>query len=173
MMDEEEKWVPLYGKPEYEVSSNGRFRWKKNKKEVCVSVNKSNGYVYVHLKNGNKFSNYRAHKLILRSFFEMPGDGYQTCHKDGDKKNNCISNLRWGTPKDNHADKITHGTYFSFYTKKRDEHPNAKISEFQITEILNLVSNGHTQSQISDMYGVSQPTISRIVKMKKHQNELR
>lgn len=55
-----------------------------------------------------------VHNLVLEAFVgPRPGNGsfeYHGMHKDGSRDNNRLSNLRWGTVAENHADTVRHGT---------------------------------------------------------------
>ena len=71
----------------------------------------STGYPSVAvIRNGKKTST-SVHTMIC-SAFHGPKKmmTHEVRHMDGDKKNNLPSNLRWGTPADNEADKRRHGT---------------------------------------------------------------
>jgi hypothetical protein len=51
-----------------------------------------------------------VHRLVLEAFVELCPPEMQACHGDGNRQNNVLSNLRWATSKDNHADRWSHGT---------------------------------------------------------------
>lgn len=73
------------------------------------SLNKD-GYKYVRLTIDGRRIKFRVHKLVCELFHGLPPSGlYEVCHIDGDKLNNCAANLRWGTRKDNAADRELHG----------------------------------------------------------------
>jgi hypothetical protein len=80
-----------------------------------VVVMKS-GYCYVGMKGPSRLDSrsrqtlIRVHRLILEAFVGPAPDGLECRHLDGDKSNNQISNLCWGTKLENRADRIKHGT---------------------------------------------------------------
>lgn len=51
-----------------------------------------------------------VHLAVLEAFQGKRPKGAQARHLDGNRKNNRLANLAWGTPKQNAADKRTHGT---------------------------------------------------------------
>ena len=51
-----------------------------------------------------------VHLAVLEAFRGKRPKGAQARHLDGDRKNNRLVNLAWGTPKQNAADKRAHGT---------------------------------------------------------------
>ena len=86
--------------------------------------------------------------------------GLQACH-DPDICNNgrCVNprHLRWGTAADNAADRLIAGTNAC---GERDG--NAKLTEADVTEVKRLLSEGWTQIEIGERFGVHRRTIGRI-----------
>lgn len=52
----------------------------------------------------------KVHLLVLEAFISPRPPGMQGCHNNGDKLDNRLENLRWGTPGSNTRDKRDHGT---------------------------------------------------------------
>jgi hypothetical protein len=58
-----------------------------------------------------RHTSYLVHVLVLLTFTGPCPEGMQCRHfPDRDKTNNRIENLQWGTPEQNQADRIIHGT---------------------------------------------------------------
>lgn len=92
----EEIWKSVVGFPNYEVSDRGRVRNKATKHIRSFSYN--HGYPQVDLYPGQKTRT--IHRLVADAFLgEHPG--MQVNHIDGNKKNNCLSNLEWCTSSEN------------------------------------------------------------------------
>jgi hypothetical protein len=106
------EWRPIYGQPGYEASSDGRVRSLKNGKchELKQRVT-SNGYLCVMLSQKGKYRPYGVHRLMLLAFEDSDGQGLHACHKDGNRTNNRLDNLYWGTPVQNAADMKRHGRH--------------------------------------------------------------
>lgn len=91
----------------YDVSNKGRFRSKyyyshfTNKKYYREKILKQsvvlNGYLKVTLHGKGCL----AHRIVAEHFIDNPLSKEQVNHKDGNKKNNCVSNLEWATRKEN------------------------------------------------------------------------
>ncbi len=98
-----EKWkkLPYEGKKgeTYEVSDHGRMRkWHPGEKNPqLLKGSKIRGYKVFNTKltNGKGTSLY-FHKLIAEQFVKRPSDDHKfVIHRDYDKLNNHISNLKW------------------------------------------------------------------------------
>lgn len=70
----------------------------------------SNGYAYVHLSVAGKKRTRLVHRLILEAFVG-PDDDRECRHLDGDRSNNHLDNLAWGTHSENVEDTIRHGRH--------------------------------------------------------------
>jgi HNH endonuclease/NUMOD4 motif len=112
-----ELWRDVPGQEgEYRVSNLGRLRSlprtivtkrrvvKPFKGGLCnYKPHKSLGYVFTKIG--------LMHRLVLEAFVGPCPRGMQCCHKDGNRANNKLENLRWDTQKKNEQDKKCHGTY--------------------------------------------------------------
>jgi hypothetical protein len=61
----------------------------------------SNGYLIVSLRINGVKKNYKVHKLVAKVYLENPNNLPQVNHIDGNKYNNCLSNLEWVSASDN------------------------------------------------------------------------
>ena len=121
----EEIWVPAFGaNGHYEVSNKGRVRslpkivnsrFKTRRlsgKILNHTFSERRRYAVVSLSIKCKSKTWRVNRLVLFSFIGKPPKGKNhAAHNDGDRTNNCLSNLRWASPKENESDKRRHGTY--------------------------------------------------------------
>lgn len=76
----------------------------------------------------------------------------------GNKNNNKIENLRYGTAKENSDDKIIHGTKI-----EGSKIGTSKLEEKDIINIRELNKQGISQGKLAKMYNVTQPAISYII----------
>lgn len=89
-----EKWLDISECPTYEVSDEGRVRFKKTGKILKPDwTNK--GYAKVALWNGEKYLKRYIHRLVAIAFIPNPDELAQVNHIDEDKSNNCVNNLEW------------------------------------------------------------------------------
>lgn len=55
----------------------------------------------------------RVHAVVLNAFVGPRPDGMVCRHLDDDKTNNALSNLCWGTPRENQLDVVRNGNHFA------------------------------------------------------------
>lgn len=86
-----------------------------------------------------------------------PTDKHESAHSCGDGR--CLNkrHLRWATPKENHADKVIHGTI-----ARGSRSGAAKLNEDQVREIRRLYGS-ISQTKIAALFGVANQTVSQIV----------
>ena len=86
----------------YEVSSDGRVRNRKTKKELKQNID-SRGYYRVCLSSGARGSQKvkSVHRLVAETFIDNISNKEQVNHINGNKLDNNINNLEWVTPKEN------------------------------------------------------------------------
>ena len=79
------------------VTSNGRRRFYKGDiKQTRIAGNTD--YVFVILYKGKYQKTYTIHRLVGNAFIPNLKNKPTVDHKDGNKMNNHVSNLRWFTP---------------------------------------------------------------------------
>lgn len=102
-----ENWKAIPGyEGQYEVSDQGRVRNRRGK--VLALCNISGGYKAVSLGRNNSKT---VHRLVAKTFLGAAPEGKNlVLHGDGDRANNCLANLRYGSHLDNSSDAKMHGT---------------------------------------------------------------
>ena len=161
-----EQWCPILGYEEsYEISNQGKVRsldretwdgrcWRKIKGKPIKSFRQSNGYLTVNLSKGSITKTRTVHSLVLESFIGLAENGQQCRHLDGDRTNNCLHNLTWGSISENVEDRKRHGTFL-----RGEKMPAAKLNEDQVRAIR---KDPRVARLIAVDYGVSRRLISNI-----------
>lgn len=94
-MGNKEIWKKVVGyEDEYEISSLGRLRNLKTKKQKCVSIDKD-GYLRTTLCKNGKQKTMSIHRLVAQAF--IPNSNKLPCinHKNEIKSDNRTENLEW------------------------------------------------------------------------------
>ena len=169
-----EHWASIPGyEKSYQISTTGRIKQissgpgiqhgKILKPDVCA-----NNYLAIRLYKDGKQKRLLIHRLVLLTFVGECQQGHECRHLDGNRQNNNLNNLRWGTHAENVNDCHSHGRYKSFPGSKN---PMSILTEQQVIIIKQIASagrNGHpgkkiSYQQIGDTFGVGRSQISNIV----------
>lgn len=112
------------------------------------------GYAVIVLCIQNKRKDISVHRCVALSWLPIDKDRTQVNHKDGDKKNNFLSNLEWVTVTENNRHAIN-------VLKKRvgNSHANSKITSDIVLKI--RVEKGSLKS-IGQKYGLGISQVKRI-----------
>ena len=103
-----ETWAPIPNHPGYEVSDAGNVRSWKVYGPVSprlLTTRIEDGYLRVQLSRVSR----RVHQLVLEAFVGPRPEGMLTRHIDGDRTNNALGNLAYGTASENMRDRVDHG----------------------------------------------------------------
>lgn len=120
MVDDNEVWKPALGfEGAYEVSSLGRVRsldrvtdrGRKWKGRISAPKPRYDGYVPVTMWREGAQHVLLIHAVVLASFVGPRPEGLEVLHRDGDRANNRLDNLSWGTHAENVRDQLAHGTH--------------------------------------------------------------
>lgn len=163
----EEEWRPGVGYAGlYSVSDQGRvrserrFRTGKGGKPVAVNERilkptlHRDGHLRVRLCDGQTKRSAFVHTLVLTAFVGPRPDGLQACHNSGDPSDNRRSNLRWGTPQSNQADRVAHGT-----SSRGEKNASAKLTPAQA---LSIRLDPRSHEDIAAEYAVARTTVGSI-----------
>lgn len=164
-----ETWKPVPGyEGFYEISDQGRVRriagggHGTQPGRILNPKPDKYGYIRVRLSRNGHERDYAAHRLVLLAFVGEPPIGCtDTRHLDDNKTNNRLSNLAWGTRSENEQDKVIYGK-----ANRGVRHGMSKLTPEQVWEIRRLATQGLTQLEIGERFGIHQMTVSRIVSRK-------
>ena len=81
----------------YSINENGEIRNDKTQYIKVATKCKSTGYLMVDLWKDNKSHKIPLHRLVAEAFIPNPYNKPTVDHKDGNRTNNSINNLRWAT----------------------------------------------------------------------------
>ncbi len=134
-----------------------RSVWRCLKQQLC-GPSSTDMYLYVNFsmlcqRGGSK----RVNRLVLESFVGPCPEGMECCHRDGNRFNNCLDNLRWGTRSSNREDQRIHGTL-----NQGSRNGNSKLKESDIVLIRQLLLDGRSQKSLARQFKVTKPIIQGI-----------
>jgi len=152
------------GFPGYRVTADGRIQsvWRKGTTEWAADwrdlspSSDAKGYLGLTICSRTRRRKVRVHRLVAEAFHPNPENLPCVRHLDGNNRNNAADNLAWGTYADNEHDKIAHGTW----DMRRG---GGKLTAAQREDAVVRVARGELHADVARLFGVSRPTISRLV----------
>jgi hypothetical protein len=144
--------------PKYAITPDGCIYSLANGIPRPLSTRRTdNGYLVVSVFIRGRFTVKYVHRLIAEAF-NLPRreDQKYVRHLDGNKSNNRVENLAWGTLAENTADCIGHGR--NFFVNRGQ----AKLTEGQVSEIRRRIDNSENMTHLANEFGVSRTHIWNI-----------
>lgn len=93
-----EIWKPIEFAEGYFVSDLGRIKSIKKNRELILKLSHTkDGYVKCGITIQGSSCRFRVNRLVANAFIPNPENKPTVNHKDGNKDNNCASNLEWMT----------------------------------------------------------------------------
>src|SRR5262245_55590749 len=161
---------PIPDAPGYGVSADGRVWtywtriWGKGKRLRATPrpmkphpLNKY-GHLGVMLYDMAGRGKFRSiHRLVLLTFVGPCPEGSECRHLNGNRTDNRLENLAWGTHAENGADMARHGTAIC-----GSRHARAKLREADIPDVRRLKAAGFSAPAIAELFGISVRTVYQI-----------
>jgi len=110
----------------YEITREGKVfsldsNWRGYGQRELKQYANSHGYMRVRMIRNGVRKSYLVHKLVAENFLPArPSKAHEIRHIDGNRQNNNVDNLCWGTRKENACDRDNHGR-----TSKGTKHSEA------------------------------------------------
>lgn len=101
------------------------------------------GYERVTLSQNNKLKRFRVHRLVAEAFIQNPNNLPMVNHKDGDKRNNHVSNLEWVDCQQN-----TKHAFDNNLRKSGEEHYGVRLTTKIVEKVCELIELGLTRGRI-------------------------
>lgn len=168
MDNQQVRWVTVVNFPRYMISDNGQildkggksgFRTEYPKCRITFSENNS-GYLSAPFGES-------VHVTVARHFLSDYDPSLQVNHKDGNKKNNQVSNLEMVTRSEN----MTHAVYTLMNPKLSGEGCyHSVLNERLAQEIWDLLQTGLGSHRVAKQLGLNRSTVENIRVRKKWGN---
>jgi hypothetical protein len=127
--------------------------------ETFISGSEYHGYLKTSLRKSGYKKDKFIHCLVAEAFLGLKPEGMEVCHGDGNRKNNRIENLRYGTRADNVRDSIKHGTFKNPPRIRGCENKYAKLND----EIVRYIrTSSETTYGLAKRFNVSKWAISNV-----------
>ena len=146
----------------YQVSNLGNVRSMPRKgvgkNHLCKSAHTGQGGYgrMVLIKDGKR--HYKmVHAMVLESFLCLRPVGALARHLDGDRTNNSLTNLAWGTAKENQADRKVHGT-----ASIGESHGQSILTDASVILMREKRAAGASIVELSAEFGVTKTLVSTV-----------
>lgn len=117
------------------------------------------GYRVVNVMTRKGWRVQKLHRLILETFVGPCPEGMECRHLNGNRDDNRLENIRWGTKKGNQKDRVRHGT-----DPSGERNGEVKVTEAQVLEIREKYATGnYSCGALGKEYGLSKAQAYRIV----------
>ncbi len=158
----------ILGFPDYKITKDGRV-WSKpridalghNLKGLWIKPAINSGYFRVVLCKNSKTYNRLIHRLVLETYIGLCPDGMECRHLNGNRTDNRLENLCWGTRSENRFDAIKHGTHVD---NRGEKQGRVKLTDIKVRVIryLHKVAK-FSQVDLAWQFDVDQSTIHSII----------
>ena len=158
------EWRSVPGFEGYRVSDTGvvQSSWKKNGGPNNVMTGKwwtmqqtAGRYLKVNLrKRKGKKTTMLVHTIVLTAFVGPRPQGLVGRHLDGNTTNNRLTNLAWGTSKQNSDDCLRHGNRC-----RGEQHYAARLTQADVDSIR---ASERSDAELATSYGVSEGHVYKI-----------
>lgn len=140
----------------YCINLSGDVLNIKNRTFLKKSIN-CRGYYTIGIGGYNKGHSTTLHRILATQFLPNPNNKPCINHKDGDQKNNNITNLEWVTQKEN----VDHAWNNNLNKNKGETHYLSKLSNKDVLEIYNGKGQ-KTSTELSKIYNISPREVRHI-----------
>lgn len=163
-MPGEERWLSVPGYEGYLVSDRGRVRTEDrmilgrdgrtelHRGRVLKSQVMRNGYHEVYLCDGKSRKHRTVHSLVAQVFLGEKPKGYDVMHINGDRSDNRVENLRYGSRSENLRSTYRYG----------GKQANGKLSLDDVDDIRRRIDRGESCVEIAKAFGVDSAAVYHI-----------
>lgn len=171
LQDEQVKWIVGF-EGDYAITDLGRVFSFKSGLNEAVELQGSvmnTGYRRINPRRNGKSIWTDVHVAVLEAFVGPRPEGCVCRHLNGDKLDNRLENLRWGSRSENNLDAVRHGTH-----NMGEKHHFTTMTEDDVIEMRRLRRDTNlTYREIGERYDVGTKSAWRIINRKtwKHVKE--
>lgn len=148
--------LSFIGYENYAITEDGEVFSFNNHKFKTLKESRG-GYLRVFLSKNSKKKAFLVHRLVAKAYIPNPEGKPQVNHKDGNKKNNHISNLEWVTVEEN-----LHHALDTGLRELQEFRVDRSLSDDLVHTICRMVGEGYRNIDIARSLGVDRHVIKNI-----------
>lgn len=148
----------------YAASTDGRIwsysKWRQKTGRWLKPGSTRDGYLYVNLYSHGRYRSFRVSRLVLETFVgPAPTPCADADHRDFDRSNNQLSNLRWLT----HQENVERTKYSGRVASQVGiNNPSNFLTETEVSAIRARRSKGSTYRSIANEFGIRKGHVADI-----------
>lgn len=144
----------------YYITETGELFNAKTNKWLKGQINYKNGYKSYSITIDGEMHRVYAHRMVAEVYLSRIEGKNEVNHKDGNKLNNCVSNLEWVTSKENKAHGVSLGLYSNNQTKVYcfDENKRLVCAYASVADVCRI--NHYNSSWINEQLNREVKTLS-------------
>lgn len=164
-----EEWRVIADFPDYAVSDMGRIKRLTSRTcakagtilKQCWRGGRNKGYLAVDLCFDGGKRTVSVHVLVADAFLDPRPADHIPNHRDGDRGNNCLSNLEWATQSQN----VKHAYAIGLADAKGERNGHAKLTATDVLEIRRLACGRPGEcANLGRRFHVSRRQVADIIK---------
>ncbi len=179
-----EEWRPVKECDDYMVSNLGRvksmkrertierFRYGRHERqlvhypETILKPRQTGEHLGVTIRAGLQSRSRYVHRLVAVAFLGGIPDGQEVNHIDGNKENNCASNLEYCTRSGN----MKHAQRIGLWETRGERNPQSKLTNDATVELVRRRRAGERAATLAKEFGVSKAHVYLLAqgKSRKH-----
>lgn len=163
-VETDERWATITDYDRYRLSCQGkvvRLFYHGGNRQRLLKVLSPATYPKVSLVNETGTRQLSLSRLVAQTFLPSPAEVRQrsVLPKDGNPRNLHVDNLHWADRADTQDEVVVHYLY-----QRGERHAHSKLTTQEVARIRELVAQGATRQAVADLFEVSRPAISYIVR---------
>ena len=150
------KNLAFIGYGNYAVTEDGKvFSFNSNSFKLLKEDKR--GYVRVYVSKDSKKKWFLVHRLVAMAYIPNPDNKKTVNHKDGDKRNNHVSNLEWST----YAENLNHAIDTGL-RELQEFRIDRKLNDDVVHKVCKMLEEGFRNIDIANMLGVEKYFVKNI-----------
>lgn len=153
----------------YRLKTQG---WELRKLKIVTKGNRKSYRIRIHVADKKVDRHFSVSRLVAMIYIPNPHNYPCVCHRDNNPLNNHVSNLYWGTHKENIQQALRENRLTTLFTSENNPgkgrfgylNPWSKLTKEQEVEIMELHNKGKSTGYISKKFGVGNECIRRVIK---------
>lgn len=110
------------------------------------------------INDDGKNKKYLVHRLVAITYIPNPDEKPEVNHIDGDKMNNCVSNLEWVTRSEN----LKHAFSIDLKSCVGENNPRCELTEQEVLEIYKCLLEGQLEKDLAVRFKTKKEIVKKI-----------